>query len=76
MSHYVDGEEEQLELTDPLVDNARRELAKIMKRPIPDPLTQLLQWLARESFRLGYQHAHDRSTLIANLWPDDEVTKK
>jgi hypothetical protein len=75
VSQYVDGEEEQLRLTDPLVDNARRELARLMKRPIPDSMTQLLNWLARESFRLGHQHAHDRSTLIADLWSDDEVTK-
>jgi hypothetical protein len=75
MTQYVDGEEEQLELTEPLVANARIELARLVRTPIPDHVTQLLRWLARESFRLGYQHAHERNTVNKDLWPEEEVTR-
>ena len=75
MTQYVEGEEEQLLLTEPLVHQAVAEFAKLAKRPVPDRIAELLHWLARESFRLGYQHAHDRNTIQKDLWPSDEVTK-
>jgi len=74
-TQYVDGEEEQLALAEPLVNDAVRQLARFSRTPVPDHVRELLRWLAREAFRLGYQHAHDRSTLRNGLFPKDEVTK-
>lgn len=70
-TQYVDGEEEQLELAKPLVRHAVHELARASKTPVPDHVRELLMWLAREAFRLGYQHAHDRNTLKQELRPDE-----
>lgn len=74
-SQYVDGEEEQLHLVQPLIMQAKRELATLFRRPVPDRAEELLNWVAREAFRLGHQHAHDRNTLREDLWPDDEITE-
>jgi hypothetical protein len=74
-TQYVDGEEEQLGLAEPLVRQGQRQLAAIYRRPVPDEVVELLRWIARESFRLGYGHAHDRNTMPEELWPEDEVTK-
>lgn len=74
-TQYVDGEEEQLELAKPLVRHAVHELARASKTPVPPHTRELLMWLAREAFRLGYSHAHARNTLKEELRPDDEVTK-
>ena len=68
-TQYVDGEEEQLA---PVVARSVSTLAKITKTPVPDHVRELLQWLAREAFRRGYSHAHDRSTLKDGLRPDEE----
>lgn len=68
-TQYVDGEEEQLELAEPLVRHAVRELARASKTPVPDHVRELFAWLAREAFRLGYQHAHERNTLKKGLRP-------
>jgi hypothetical protein len=72
---YVDGEEEQLELTAQIVREAQAEIVKLTRRPIPEHVRQLLMRLSRESFRLGFKHAHDRNTLKAELWPEEEVTR-
>jgi len=57
---YIDGEEEQLELLEPLLAAALMQLART---PRQSPQTRdALAWIAREAFRLGYQHAHERST--------------
>ena len=77
-TQYVEGEEEQLLLTDQLVREAQTEFARLAKRPVPERVTQLLHRLARESFRLGYQHAHDRHTVRADPWEgyaDEDKTK-
>lgn len=69
---YVEGEEEQLAM---LLSMAVRALAKQSRTPVPQDTRELLQWLAHESFRRGYSHAHTRSTLKDDLSPDDEGTK-
>lgn len=74
-TQYVEGEEEQLELAEPLVQQAVLEFAKLSRKPVPEHVRELLKWLARESFRLGYSHAHDRNTMRNGLFPKDEVTK-
>lgn len=75
MSNHIDGEEEQLELAEPLIQQAIGEFAKLSRRPVPDRVAELLRWIARQCFRLGYQHAHERNTVKDNLWPHEEVTK-
>lgn len=62
MSKHVEGEEEQLQLLLPLEREASRQLARIMRQPLTTGGTECLAWLAREAFRLGYQHAHSRNT--------------
>lgn len=56
---HIDGEEEQLDLLEPIVRSA---MVQIAKSPSLDTLHECLMWVAREAFRLGYQHAHSRST--------------
>lgn len=71
-SQYVEGEEEQLAM---LLSMAVRTMAKQSRTPVPQDTRELLQWLARESFRRGYNHAHTRTTLKDELSPDEDVTK-
>lgn len=73
-TQYVEGEEEQLEYVEPFVQTAIHELARLYRQPVPDRAAQLLRWIAREAFRLGHQHAHDKNTVADELWPTDEVT--
>jgi hypothetical protein len=63
LSEYVDGEQEQLELLTPLLREASRQIARTMRTPLNLEATECLRWLAREAFRLGYQHAHERNTV-------------
>lgn len=58
---HIDGAEEQLELLEPILTAAARELGYLMHLP-PTAVADCLAWVARESFKLGYQHAHSRST--------------
>jgi hypothetical protein len=58
---YIDGEEEQMELLAPITASAAKELGYLMRMP-PKAVADCLAWVAREAFRLGYQHAHSRST--------------
>lgn len=74
-TQYVEGEEERLALADPMVERAFVELARMTRAPVPEQARDLLRWIAREAFRLGYSHAHERSTVKDDLWPNDEVTK-
>jgi len=66
---HIDGEEEQVELLSPLLREASRQLAKQARSPLTAEAVECLRWLAREAFRLGYQHAHERNTVNA---PEDE----
>lgn len=59
---YIDGEEEQLELLEPLLRAAQMQMAHVMRRPATPDVRECLLWVAREAFRLGYQHAHERNT--------------
>lgn len=71
MSRYVDGEQEQLELLTPVLREASRKLAADMRQPLRPLSTECLRWLAREAFRLGFQHAHSRETVKV---PNEEST--
>lgn len=72
MSEHIDGEEEKYE---PLFNQAKTYFAKLTRAPIAGATIKMLEWLARESFRAGYQHAHSRTTVRDDLWPDEEVKK-
>jgi hypothetical protein len=72
MSKYVDGEQEQLELIEPLVRTAKTELAMTIRRPLPESVDELLNWIAREAFRLGHEYAHSKKTVADDLWPDGD----
>ena len=72
MSMHVDGEEEQIDQIEPLHRAALTELSRWGQRPVSKHVIDLLRWLARESFRAGYRHAHERSTVVADLWPKDK----
>lgn len=65
MSKHVDGEEEQLQMLEPVLREASKQLAKTMRQPLTVASIECLRWLAREAFRLGHQHAHERSTVQA-----------
>jgi hypothetical protein len=69
MSQHVDGEEEQFDLLLPLLREASKQIAADMRTPLRPKSTECLRWLAREAFRLGYQHAHSRNTKPA---PEEE----
>lgn len=77
-TQYVDGEEEQLDTIEPFIAEGQRRLAQLYRRPVPAEATELLRWIAREAFRVGHQHAHDRHTVRADPWAEfaDEETKK
>jgi hypothetical protein len=62
MSKHVEGEEEQLNLLVPVLREASRQLARAVRTPLNLEATEGLRWLAREAFRLGYNHAHERNT--------------
>jgi len=66
MRRHVDGEEEQLSLLDPMLREANRQLARRMRTPLTEDANECLRWLAREAFRLGFQHAHERNTKPAS----------
>jgi DNA polymerase III epsilon subunit-like protein len=70
VSEHVDGEEEQLEALAPRIRNVSATFALLARRPIPDAVLSSLEWLAREAFRLGYQHAHSRHTIKHDLFND------
>lgn len=72
MSQHVDGEEA---LYEPLLTQAKVHLSKLTRLPVPDTTRRLLEWLARESFRAGFQHAHSRTTVKDELRPQEEVEK-
>lgn len=67
----MDGEDEQLDLLEPVLREASRQLARRLRTPLNHDATECLRWLSREAFRLGFQHAHERSTLKV---PDEEST--
>jgi hypothetical protein len=76
MSQHVDGEEEQVAAIEPLHRAAMTELARWAQRPVNEAVIEMLRWLARESFRAGYRHAHERSTVSRELWPVDDEQEK
>ena len=59
----IDGEDEQLALLSPFLREANRQLAMQTRSPLTAEGVECLRWLAREAFRLGFQHAHDRNTV-------------
>lgn len=71
MSNFVEGEREQ---TEELTQQALQLIAAGHNRPqgrLPYWLKNAVDWLARESFRAGYAHAHDRSTLPQKTPPGE-----
>jgi hypothetical protein len=74
VSEHVDGEEEQLQRLQTIVRGAVNTWVLHARRPAPIAVVHGLEWLVREAFRAGYRHAHDRRTVVRNLWTDDEVT--
>jgi hypothetical protein len=74
VSEHVDGEQEQLERLQSLVRGAVNTWVLHARRPAPEPVVRSIEWLVREAFRAGYRHAHDRHTVVRDLWAEDEVT--
>ena len=71
MSDHIDGEEEQCAV---LIGQATMQIARDTKKPVAPHLREMIAWLVREAFRRGYRHAHERRSVKASPWPDDEVT--
>ena len=74
MSEHVDGEEEQLQRLQQQVRGAVNTWVLHARRPAPIAVVHGLEWLVREAFRAGYRHAHNRHTVVRDLWAEDEVT--
>ena len=71
MTEHVDGEEEQLQRLQPHLRGTVSTWVLHARRPIPEPVVKALEWLVREAFRMGYRHAHDRHTVVRDLWSEE-----